>query len=150
MHPTTLMMLQRKYSIGGYACNEVYCSPINVPFSWEYKPGLSKVARQRSKRDAVRHSTQSVLSPPPCSLAGPYSVRALDDKQQAPPLILCAVQMKESHRKEDDPFLKAYKNCTQSPLKLSTTSGTSGKRTFNWSNITKYVHALPCYSGQAC
>ncbi|KAK4274610.1 hypothetical protein QN277_017805 [Acacia crassicarpa] len=130
MQPTTLMMLQRKYSIRSYGCNEVYCSPVNVPFSWEYRPGLSKAAPlQRSKKDILRHTThQYELSPPPCSLTGPYSVRAVGDsrRQEAPPPILCTVQMKENHRqKEDDPFLKAYRNCTQSPLKLSATSATA-------------------------
>lgn len=151
-------MLQRKYSIRSHACNEAYFSPVNVPFSWEYKPGLSKVFAQRSKKENLKEIThQSVLSPPP-----PCSVQSVvDDKEEAPPpLILCAVQMKENHHNHhhhkglDDPFLKAYQNCTKSPLKLSTTSVTTNsvtsgnKRGLNWSHITKCMHVLLCYSAR--
>lgn len=139
-------MQQRNYSISSYTYNEVYYSPINVPFSWEYKPGLSKITHQRSRKDAIRHAAQFVLSPPPCSLTVPHRVREVEDEKQIP-LILCSVQPITSFRKDqkkDDPFLEAYKNCTQSPLKLARSR--AGKRTFNCSFIRKCMRVLSCYS----
>lgn len=69
-----------KYSISSYSYSYKEAaadeSPINVPFSWEYKPGVSKFTNtfQRSKRDrSIKHYTNtshnhSMVSPPPCSL----------------------------------------------------------------------------------
>ncbi|KAJ9166368.1 hypothetical protein P3X46_021138 [Hevea brasiliensis] len=87
----------------------------NVPFSWEKKPGVSRVAIQRypSEEDFVK------LPPPPCPIGSPR-VSAHDIQIPLPP---CTFQppsrssSSRSFRKQDDPFLAAYKECTKSTNK---------------------------------
>lgn len=100
-----------------------------VPFSWENKPGVSK----DSKDDLHHHYTTSTgdhdqgefpsikLQPPPCP---PEKSRASfgSDLQIPPPPCPNFQQplrssSRRSFRKNDDPFLLAYKECTKSNRK---------------------------------
>lgn len=99
-----IIMEQNKTSINNNYVhnNDVYYEGnINVPFSWEYKPGLSKINHQ--------HTTKLVLQPPPCPLgsrSGGFRVE------------------------EEDPFVEAYKKCTKSPFILQRPSN-KGKKNNN-------------------
>ncbi|GFY96007.1 hypothetical protein Acr_11g0003310 [Actinidia rufa] len=87
-----------------------------VPFSWENKPGVSKVAHKDWANWPVK--TQK-LPPPPCPLE---SARASFHELQVP-LPPCGFQpprkitSKKGLKKQDDPFLTAYRECTKSTRK---------------------------------
>uniref|UniRef100_A0A5B7BYG1 Uncharacterized protein n=1 Tax=Davidia involucrata TaxID=16924 RepID=A0A5B7BYG1_DAVIN len=89
----------------------------NVPFSWENKPGVSKVTRHDCPTDEGHFKVK--LPPPPCPTE---NVRVSFHDLQIP-LPPCAFQppsrssSKRGLRKEDDPFLTAYKECTKSTRK---------------------------------
>ncbi|CAI9772132.1 unnamed protein product [Fraxinus pennsylvanica] len=92
----------------------------NVPFSWENKPGVSKVAPQEYGIDDQNHRLAPVkLPPPPCP---PENGRASFHEMQIP-LPPCAFQQQSRNgsrkglKKIEDPFLMAYKECTKSTRK---------------------------------
>lgn len=103
-------------------------APGTIPFSWEYKPGVSKVTQREclGEEDFVLK-----LPPPPCpSELARFSVH---DSQIQIPLPPCAFQppsritsKKGLIRKHEDPFLAAYKNCTKSVNGSSTESFKNG------------------------
>ncbi|CDP01013.1 unnamed protein product [Coffea canephora] len=97
-----------------------------VPFSWENKPGVSK-----DSKNGLRHHRTSgdqgdfpiaKLPPPPCR---PEKSRASfhSDLQIPPPPCpnfqhpLRSSSRRISFKKNDDPFLLAYKECTKSTSK---------------------------------
>ncbi|KAL6983034.1 hypothetical protein U1Q18_016426 [Sarracenia purpurea var. burkii] len=83
-----------------------------VPFSWEQKPGVSKVAH----KDATAEMGCLKLPPPPCPseiFRGTFH----DLQVPLPPSGFRPPSRSSSRRgmkKEDDPFLTAYKECTKS------------------------------------
>ncbi|CAA3022541.1 Hypothetical predicted protein [Olea europaea subsp. europaea] len=98
----------------------------NVPFSWENKPGVSKVAPQEYGIDVQHHRlAPAKLPPPPCP---PENGRASFHDMQILPLPPCAFQQqsrsgsRKGLKKIEDPFLIAYKECTKSTGKGKTTS----------------------------
>ncbi|CAA2972748.1 Hypothetical predicted protein [Olea europaea subsp. europaea] len=101
--------------------NKIY-SHGNIPFSWENKPGVSKVKQQddNSQMDPQPHAPPPTpLPPPPMQL--PENSRASirhDMKVPLPPCAFQSVPVRSSSRrglkKIDDPFLMAYKECTKS------------------------------------
>lgn len=80
----------------------------NVPFSWEKKPGVSKV-----------------ISPPPCPVPEKSKVRSFQNLQiplppcafNAPPLLRNL--SKRIFKKKDDPFYMAQIECTKSSRKCN-------------------------------
>ncbi|KAK3006777.1 hypothetical protein RJ639_017196 [Escallonia herrerae] len=84
----------------------------NVPFSWEHKPGVSKLTHQKCPSDAgldalilPPHQTPSaeahdtkIPPPPPCQLQPPRR----------------STSLKALWLQDDDPFLAAIKECTKS------------------------------------
>jgi len=111
---------------------------VNVPFSWEHKPGLSKVSAHGHNGSGL------VLQPPPCS--------SLDHrhKVEEESQILCAVQsslrissFRMETQKEEDPFVEAYKKCTQSPF-IHQHSNRVQKNIRSWPTLRKYVNILSC------
>ncbi|KAG2698920.1 hypothetical protein I3843_07G169200 [Carya illinoinensis] len=87
-----------------------------VPFSWERKPGVSKVTHQDqcpTEGDMVRIK----LPPPPCPSE---AARVSAHDFQILPLPPCPFQPAPSRSsskkglKREDPFLAAYKECTKS------------------------------------
>nr|KYP46203.1 hypothetical protein KK1_032195 [Cajanus cajan] len=132
-------------SSSGYSYNDVhFCEEtiVNVPFSWEHKPGLSKVTNGHN-------GASLVLQPPPCSSSG-SGTDTHRHKVEEESQILCAVQNSlrissfriETH-KEEDPFVEAYKKCTQSPF-IHQQSRRVQKSNRSWPTIRKYIHILSC------
>lgn len=127
--------------------NDIYDEGnINVPFSWEHKPGLSKVTHQN-------YDTKLVLKPPPCSLSKNGHRFRVEEKHI--PIDLCTIQctlhkinsfkMESRYQKElEDPFVEAYKKCTKSPfINLQEPTREQKNNGSNWS-IRKYMHFLSC------
>lgn len=112
---------------------------VNVPFSWEHKPGLSKVTAHGQNGSGL------VLQPPPCSSSSDHRQKLEEESQ-----ILCAVQtslrissFRMETQKEEDPFVEAYKKCTQSPF-IHQHSNRVQKNLRSWPTIRKYVNILSC------
>ncbi len=84
-----------------------------IPFSWENKPGVSKVTQQECPIDG---DFVLKLPPPPCP-SEPAKISVHDFQIPLPP---CAFQppsrssSKKGLRKQEDPFLAAYMECTKS------------------------------------
>ena len=92
--------------------NEVY-SQVNVPFSWELKPGVSKVTHEGSID--IRHVTVNLPPPPRLSKSARFCVYDLQG-------VLSPCQLQPSPRssakkgnvnKQEDPFVAAYRKCTE-------------------------------------
>ncbi|RAL38127.1 hypothetical protein DM860_000821 [Cuscuta australis] len=78
------------------------CSKGNVPFSWETKPGISKVL----KTVPVFHPRHHNLPPPPC-------VALTLDGSQILPQVPRNSSKKVVNKHDNDPFLVAYMECTK-------------------------------------
>ncbi|KAK7310754.1 hypothetical protein RJT34_08465 [Clitoria ternatea] len=131
-----------------YTNDVFYEGAINVPFSWEHKPGLPKEVTHG--HNGTRHGTKLVLQPPPCGSGRDHKQRVEDTQI---PLSLCAVQSSlrissfrmESQKELEDPFVEAYKKCTKSPFILRRYSNKRGeKNNGSWPTIRKYMHILSC------
>ncbi|GAA0155426.1 hypothetical protein LIER_13157 [Lithospermum erythrorhizon] len=96
-----------------------------VPFSWENKPGESKISSTKSKdfdhdNKFIQFEDGAKLPPPPCHQAENVNkVGSFHDLQI--PLPPCAFQpptqrssSKKHPKKNDDPFMIAIKQCTKS------------------------------------
>lgn len=95
---------------------ELVYTEVNVPFSWEDKPGVCKVSKQASGRSITGHFTTK-LPPPPCSLSTTNMVDDLHTPQHS----ICSSGSKSFRKgsKEPDPFLAAYESCTKTPRNKS-------------------------------
>ena len=136
--------------------NDVYFQEkVSVPFSWEHEPGLSKVNHQ--KNDS-RHSNLVLQPPPPQSSSmniGRKKQLQVEDTK-GPNFILCAVQPSSlrirSFRLESDqkgdPFVEAYKKCTETPKEYpfmhKGSSNKSNKNNGSWLNIVRYMDIFSC------
>ena len=89
---------------------------LNIPFSWENKPGVSKSTPPDSPAEAAHFTGK--LPPPPCQ-----PVKASLHQHLKIPLPPCVFQsplrssFRRGLRKQDDPFLLAYQECTKSTNK---------------------------------
>lgn len=91
-------------------------TPGNIPFSWENKPGISKVQTHRSER-VVEEDLMVKLPPPPCPSGG-GGICVHDFQIPLPPVTFQPPLPRSSSarglRKYEDPFLAAYEECTKS------------------------------------
>ncbi|KDP41585.1 hypothetical protein JCGZ_15992 [Jatropha curcas] len=114
----------------------------NVPFSWEKKPGVSKV-NAMINNNQEQDQIVVKLPPPPCPIESPR-VSAHEISIPLPP---CTFQppSRSSSRKWDDPFLAAYKECTKSSTrsKAKVAGGSAG---FSRSGLRKGMFKLSCKS----
>ena len=93
--------------------NEVY-SKVNVPFSWELKPGVSKVTDEEGSID-IRHVTVNLHPPPRLSKSARFYVEDLQGVLppcQLQPLPRSSAK-KGNVNKQEDPFVAAYRKCTE-------------------------------------
>ncbi|XWS21320.1 hypothetical protein CRYUN_Cryun30bG0045500 [Craigia yunnanensis] len=93
--------------------NEVY-SQVNVPFSWELKPGFSKVTHEEGSID-IRHVTVNFPPPPRLSKSARFCVYDLQGvlspcQLQPPPR---SSAKKGNVNKQEDHFVAAYRKCTE-------------------------------------
>ena len=93
-----------------------------IPFSWEYKPGVSKskvTHNDQCPTDIRSHALNQTLPP---SDAGDSSTKIVVHDKKIPPPPPCSIQLppkKSTSVKglrwwQEDPFLAAYKECTKS------------------------------------
>ncbi|CAI9771343.1 unnamed protein product [Fraxinus pennsylvanica] len=111
--------------------NKIY-SHGNIPFSWENKPGVSKVKQQDDNYQMDPQPLAPPPPPPPPQL--PENSRASihhDTKIPLPPCAFQPVPVRSSSRrglkKIDDPFLMAYKECTKSSKNDQNPTRSSGE-----------------------
>ena len=92
----------------------------SVPFAWENKPGVCKARRDDEDRQYPKAAAEAdfviMLRPPPCPVEkGRFSI---DSQIPLPPCTFQGPPSRSSFRKkEEDPFLAAYKECTKSMRK---------------------------------
>lgn len=125
-----------------------YEGNIKVPFSWEYKPGFPKVNHHNFD---TNHDTKLVLQPPPCSLSKTFPHR---DGEKQIPVDLSAIQrtllrvssfkMKSRSQKNEDPFVEAYKKCTNIPFIVQGQNRDQKSNHSSWFNFRKHMHFLSC------
>ncbi|KAK9166042.1 hypothetical protein Scep_001233 [Stephania cephalantha] len=110
----------------------------NVPFSWENKPGISKVANQEDWPTEVLLK----LPPPPClmfSKDGPNNIVGHELHIPLPPCPFQPATIRSSSRKgprrhdQDDPFFAAYRECTKSVKHGGEKKRSGGSRFFSFS-----------------
>ncbi|XLS63269.1 hypothetical protein HN51_017497 [Arachis hypogaea] len=144
-------------STRSYSNDDVYycCEGcvINVPFSWEHKPGLSKVS---NKGKMGNNNNMLVLQPPPCSSYGTRRRRRRSEimKVGEPNSLRISSNSFGMVEKLEDPFVEAYKRCTKIPFKVNSSnnilvSSSSSSSSSSWpNNIRKYMHIFSCkYAG---
>ncbi|XAR61996.1 hypothetical protein NMG60_11016565 [Bertholletia excelsa] len=115
-----------------------------VPFSWEKKPGVCKqvLASEEVEQSPVK------LPPPPCPLPESGCRAPFHDLQV--PLPPCAFQppsrscSKKGIKKNDDPFLTAYKECTKSSRKGKSRSAGGRSRGGGLSGLMKTMSIFSC------
>nr|KYP39471.1 hypothetical protein KK1_039204 [Cajanus cajan] len=135
-----------------YPLKDVYFQEkVSVPFSWEYKPGLSKVTRQNiDARDS-----NLVLQPPPRSSSniGKNKQHIRVEDMEGANFILCAVKPSslrirsvQLERQKQDPFVEAYKKCTQTPKDpiMHKRSSKTHKNNGSSPRIMKYLDIFSC------
>ncbi|GMN35900.1 hypothetical protein TIFTF001_005603 [Ficus carica] len=144
---------------------------LNVPFSWEFSPGIPKITSQGSTSEeewdrGARFTPSFSLPPPPCPSEHMSSAR-LDyieedniDKQlnslplrsvlQLSPMVGRSLSILGSNARKDpepeDPFLAAFVNCTRSPFSFSNKfpKNNKGKRFRRCAMIKKTIFTLSC------
>ncbi|OMO70851.1 hypothetical protein COLO4_28460 [Corchorus olitorius] len=98
--------------------NEIY-SQLNVPFSWELKPGVSKVTHEEKGSSIdIRHVRVNLPPPPRLSRSARFCV---DELQAVLPPIMSQLEpppprssaKKSSYDSKNDPFVAAYRKCTE-------------------------------------
>ncbi|XVF36458.1 hypothetical protein REPUB_Repub19eG0060400 [Reevesia pubescens] len=125
--------------------NEVY-SQVNIPFSWELKPGVSKVTHEEGSID-IRHVTVNLPPPPRLSKSARFCV---DDLQGAllppcqlqPPPRSSAKKSNANNNKQEDPFVAAYRKCTE--CCISGKFGTDDKNDACKTKTKKNMFTLSC------
>lgn len=126
--------------------NEFY-SQVNVPFSWELKPGVSKVTSEDSSID--RSHVKLKLPPPPrLSKSDRLCVNNSQGVLNVPPCQLRPKPTRSSAKKgnvnnQDDPFVAAYRKCTEHSADDSTgDENDASSGTTMWSR--KNICTLSC------
>ncbi|RXH72903.1 hypothetical protein DVH24_012587 [Malus domestica] len=90
--------------------NKVECSPGNVPFAWENKPGVSKLSHKQTHTERKYY-----LPPPPCPYRSSPKLFLHDFQLPLPPCTFQQPLSRSSSSKalRDDPFLVAFQECTK-------------------------------------
>ncbi|KAI8550117.1 hypothetical protein RHMOL_Rhmol06G0079400 [Rhododendron molle] len=129
--------------------HKVHSSQGNVPFSWENKPGVSKKNQDDRPEDSSHHALK--LPPPPCP-PPEYSSRTWTHHhfhELQVPLPPCGFRppsrsgSSKGLRKQDDPFLSAYLECTKSSRKGNKFVG-GGKSRFGFGFMRNSWSVFSC------
>ncbi|KAK8512403.1 hypothetical protein V6N13_083051 [Hibiscus sabdariffa] len=119
--------------------NEFY-SQVNVPFSWELEPGVSKVTCEDGCTDTSHFALN--LPPPPClSESARFCIYDSQGVLNLPPSTRSSAR-KGNVSKQDDPFVSAYrkftdysndKSCTNDEIDACSGTVRTRKNTFTLS-----------------
>lgn len=112
----------------------------SVPFSWENSPGISKIAPQAdesplSAQESPKSAHEIKLPPPPVPDDSPK--RPMGRHSTHVPLPPCPFQTINNRyaskglRRDEDPFLAAYMECTKS-VKKNKGKGSNYKSSAGW------------------
>ncbi|KAG6705342.1 hypothetical protein I3842_07G174200 [Carya illinoinensis] len=121
------------------------CTKLNVPFSWEVKPGVCKVTDQASG-SVMGDFSLELPRPPPCSLSS-TGMDGFSCRPSSPCLRSLLQPWKSSFRmgvRKDpdvDPFLAAYKRCTKNS---STHKSSGNEKDVGFIGKRKIKHYLSC------
>ncbi|KAG5543685.1 hypothetical protein RHGRI_016443 [Rhododendron griersonianum] len=128
--------------------HKVHSSQGNVPFSWENKPGVTKKNQDDRPEDSSHRALK--LPPPPCPPPENNSRSALhhfhDLQVPLPPCGFRPLSRSESSkglRRQDDPFLSAYLECTKSSRKGRSNFFGGGKSGFG-SGLRNSLSVFSC------
>ena len=92
------------------------CTKVNVPFSWEVKPGVCKLSTDIQSSGALLSHFTLQLSPPPSSFS-PRNYMGDIGLQNVPrnqPATRGSSSFRMGMEKAEDPFLAAFMRCTRS------------------------------------
>lgn len=128
----------------------------NVPFSWEKKPGISKADGTETKC-LMEEDLVLKLPPPPC-LPLVATRKSLDSSFQIPPppgsnfqgLSRSSSAKGGLRKKEEDPFLAAFKECTKSSRKGKTTSFSHRLFDLRSGIMRSLFGVVPCKNPGSC
>lgn len=95
---------------------------LNVPFSWELKPGVSKLTCEETGM-GVRCATLDLPSPPRLSKNALFCVNHLQGVLPPPPI---SPVRKGDVNKKEDRFVAAHRKCTK--YSMNGKLGTDGKK----------------------
>ncbi|WRX10858.1 hypothetical protein QQP08_003345 [Theobroma cacao] len=118
----------------------------NIPFSWEDKPGVSKVTHYDDQCPIVIGLCALNQTPSP-SDAGGSKILVHDKKVPPPPCTMQLVPKRSTSVKglrwwQEDPFLAAYKECTKGGGNGKWSSEGSWHRAFEASEIKRKVSTV--------
>ena len=132
----------------------------NVPFSWEKKPGISKAGGTETNC-LMEEDLVLKLPPPPCAPPAKAAARKSLDSYHIPPppgsnfqptLSRSSSAKGGLRKKEEDPFLAAFRECTKSSRKGKTTSSVKSHRIFDLRSgvMRSLFGVVPCKSHGSC
>ncbi|MBA0745894.1 hypothetical protein Gogos_008453 [Gossypium gossypioides] len=118
---------------------------LNVPFSWELKPGVSKLTCEETSI-GVRYATLDLPPPPHLSKNALFCVNDLQGVLRPPPI---SPVRKGDVNKKEDRFVAAHRKCTK--YSMNGKLGTDGENDTCRTRTIKDIFTSSCkYSCTIC